>query len=280
MTRPDLGAQSGACALFQAAYGKIVWKRAQAPLCVAPLLVALVAAPALAVDHDNVDAGRPLDFDDAETIAYREKAFEFGAAVFKPRNGDLGVAGAAEFLNGFARNWQLNVGVAPRINRRFDAGDVSLSVQHNFNRETQRSPAFGARAEVLLPTGRQARGVDGRLRAIASRKFGRYGRLHLNADLGLNGSARRGERSVLPGVILGYSAPLGFPTRFDRTLLAQIGYRTAPLRGDNGLLNIGIGLRQQVTVRSVFDVGIKADIAGSKANRENLRLIAGYSTAF
>ena len=153
-------------------------------------------------------------------------------------------------------------------------------MQHNFNRETVSSPAFGFRAELNLPTGRQARGLDGRLRGIASRKFGRYGRLHLNADLGFNGSARPNERELLPGAILGYSVPLGFPTRFNRTLLAQIGYRAAPEKGDDCLINIGIGLRQQVSPRSVFDIGIKSDIAGSGEGRENFRLVAGYSTAF
>ena len=240
----------------------------------------LIAAPALAVDHDNVDAGRPLDFDDAETIAYREKAIEFGGALFQERGGDVAAGASAEFLTGFARNWQLNLGADPQLGRRFDADNLEIGVQHNFNRETLTSPAFGFRADLELPTGRQARGIDGRLRAIASRKFGRYGRLHFNADLGFNDRARPNERELLPGAILGYSAPLGFPTRFDRTLLAQIGYRTAPEKGDDGLINIGIGLRQQVSVRSVFDIGIKADIAGRGPDRENLRLVAGYSTAF
>lgn len=243
-------------------------------------MLAIAAAPAVAVDHDNIDAGRPLDFDDAETIAYREKAVESGASVFQPRGDNIGVAGAAEFLTGFAHNWQLNLGIDPQYNSRFDAGNLEIGVQHNFNRETQSSPAFGVRADLDLPTGRDARGIDGRLRGIASRKFGRYGRLHLNADLGFNDKSRESERKLLPGAILGYSVPIGFPTRFDRTLLAQIGYRTAPEKGDDGLLNIGIGLRQQVSVRSVFDIGVKADIAGSGADRENFRLVAGYSTAF
>ena len=61
----------------------------------------LIAAPALAVDHDNIDAGRPLDFDDAETIAYRERAVEVGGALFQQRGDAVAAAGSAEFLNGF-----------------------------------------------------------------------------------------------------------------------------------------------------------------------------------
>lgn len=242
--------------------------------------------PARAVDHDNVDAGRPLDFDDAETIAYKEKAIEFGGAVAKPRDGKVGLGGEVEFLYGFAKNWHLNVGLDPEFageggsKRRFNVGDLGLSVQHNFNRETESSPAFGFRSDALLPTGRDSSGVDFRLRGIASKKFGTYGRLHLNADLGLNNGAKNDERKTLPGVILGYSVPLGFPTSFNRTLVSQLGYRANPEKGRSGLVNIGIGLRQQVTPRSVFDIGIKSDISGSGDAREKYRLVAGYATAF
>ena len=257
------------------------------PLGAALALGALFfALPARAVDHDNVDAGRPLDFDDAETIAFREKAFEFGGALFKPKSGKVGLGGEAEFLYGFAKNWHLNAGFDPGFageggsRRRFNVGDLGLTVQHNFNRETESSPAFGARFDANLPTGRGSRGVDGRLRAIASRKFGAYGRLHLNADLGLNSGARSGERKTLPGVLLGYSVPLGFPTRFNRTLVSQIGYRANPESGEDALLNVGVGLRQQITPQSVFDIGIKSDLTGSGEARETVRLVAGYATAF
>ena len=49
-------------------------------------------------------------------------------------------------------------------------------------------------------------------------------------------------------VILGYSQPLGFPARFDHTLLAQIGYRAHGLESDDVIATIGLGLRQQIGV--------------------------------
>jgi hypothetical protein len=259
---------------------KIAWI-----LAVALLSSTRLVAPAHAVDHDNIDAGRPLDFDDAETIAFREKSVEFGASVIKPKDGKTGIAGEAEFLYGFKKNWHLDIGVDPSFlsqdggSRRGDLGDVSIGVQHNFNRETESSPSFGFRADAYLPTGRDSSGVDYRLRGIASRKFGAYGRLHLNLDLFVNSNARSDERSSRPGVILGYSRPLGYPTRFDRTLVAQVGYRANDLRGESGITTLGVGLRQQVTPRSVFDIGLKSDVTGG-ANRNSLQLVAGYSTAF
>ncbi len=250
----------------------------------------LSALPALAVDHNNLDAGRPLDFDDAESIAFREKSFEFGAAVVKLKSGKVGVEGAAELLYGFARNSHIsldfdpkyvseNGGGAPSGSERGDFGDVGIGVFHNFNREYGKTPAFSVRADAFLPTGRDSRGVDFRVRGIASKQFRQYDRLHLNVDLHANNRAAPNERNFQPGVILGYSHPLGYPTRFDRTLVAQIGYRANELSGQSGITTLGVGLRQQVSVRSVFDVGVTSDVSGG-ANREAFKLIAGYSTQF
>ena len=258
----------------------------KSPIWLGVLGLAALSAPVLAVDHDNIDAGRPLDFDDAETIAFREKALELGGAISKPKSGKTGFEGEAEWLYGFAKNWQVKLGIDPRFaaqnggSRRADVGDFSVGVQHNFNRATEKTPAFGIRLDAALPTGRDSRGVDSRLRGIASRGLGRYGRLHFNADLGFNSRPNRSERDTLAGAILGYSQPLGFPTSFNRTLVSQIGVRANPQRGQRALWSLGLGLRQQITPRAVFDVGIKSDIAGSGAARERFRVVAGYSTAF
>ena len=248
-------------------------------------VLALAARPAFAVDHNNIDAGRPLDFDDAEAIAYREKAFEFGGALVKPRGGKLGVEGAVEFLYGVAPNTHVSLDFDPRYSsedgekRRFDVGDVGIGVFHNFNREYGNTPAFSLRADAYLPTGRGSRGIDFRVRGIASRQLRGYNRLHLNLDLGINNGARGGERKTQPGVLLGYSRPLGYPTRFDRTVLAQVGYRANEERGASDVTTLGVGLRQQVSVHSVFDIGLKSDITGGR-HHDALQLVAGYSTQF
>ena len=101
---------------------------------------------------------------------------------------------------------------------------------HNFNREYNNTPAFAVRADAAFPTGRESRGVDFRLRGIASKTVGEYDRLHVNLDLNVNSKAEEGDRAVVPGLILGYSRPLGYPTRFDRTILAELGVRGAKYR--------------------------------------------------
>lgn len=249
--------------------------------------VVFAASSAHAVDHNNIDANRPLSFDDAESIGLGEQALEVGAALTLPRGGDVGGEFEVEYLYGFAPNTHLNVGIDPSVGGRadtddtdFDAGDVSVGVFHNFNREYGNTPAFSVRADTYFPTGRDSQGVDFRLRGIASKTVGQYDRLHVNVDLNVNTETESDERSVVPGVILGYSRPLGYPRRFDRTILAEVGVRGGEDKGTDPIVSAGIGLRQQVGYQNVLDIGLQSDIAGGDGERDDVRFIVGYSTAF
>lgn len=248
----------------------------------------LLAAPAFAVDHNNIDAGRPLSFDDAEAIAFREQALEFGLGLGWPRRRPLGLSLDAEYLYGFKMNSHVVFGFEPSIggraddeDTRFDFGDVSLGFFHNFNRQTDKTPALALRGDVFFPTGRDSQGVGFRLRGIASRQADQYGRVHLNLDLNANPGAGRGEREFYPGVTLGYSRPIGYPTRFTTTGLAELSVQGGRLSGTGPVVGIGVGLRKQVGNLSVFDVGIQSDVAGfDGAPRDRIRVIAGYSRGF
>ena len=249
--------------------------------------VALVASSAHAVDHNNIDANRPLSFDDAESIGLGEQSLEVGAALIKPHGRSVGGEFEVEYLYGFAPNTHLNIGFDPNVggrtgtdDTRFDSGDVSVGVFHNFNREYDNTPAVSVRADAYFPTGRDSQGVDFRLRGIASKTVGQYDRLHLNLDLNLNSETEEGDRSVVPGVILGYSRPLGYPRRFDRTVLAELGVRASEENEGGAIVSAGIGLRQQVGYQSVLDIGLQSDIVGDDGERNNVRLVAGYSVAF
>jgi hypothetical protein len=250
-------------------------------------LVLFVTIPANAVDHNNVDANRPLSFDDAESIGYREQAIDLGAAFTIPQGSDVGGELELEYLYGFAPNTHLNIGIDPSVGGRadseetdFDIGDVSVGILHNFNREYNNTPAFAIRADVDFPTGKDSQGVDFRVRGIASKTLGQYNRFHLNLDLNVKSEPESEEQSFLPGLILGYSRPLGYPTKFDRTFLGEIGIRRSEVEEDGAVVSVGIGLRQQVGYQSVFDLGLQGDIAGNDGEKSQLRLVAGYSLAF
>jgi outer membrane putative beta-barrel porin/alpha-amylase len=257
-------------------------------LLVGSLAGGLLAVPAYAVDHNNIDAGRPLSFDDADSIAFREQALESGFGLGWPRRRPLGLHLNAEYLYGFALNSHLGIGFEPAFGGRAgeedtdpDFGDVSLGLFHNFNREHGNTPAFSLRGDVFFPTGRDSQGVALRLRGIVSKQADQYGRLHVNLDLNANPGAPRGEREFHPGVTFGYSRPIGYPTRFDTTGLAEFSVQAGEERGTGPVLTVGVGLRRQVTVRSVFDIGLQSDVAGfDGAPRDRIRFIAGYSVGF
>lgn len=255
----------------------------------APLALLLVAGPARAIDHNNLDAGRPLRFDDAEAIAFREHALEFGLGGRWPRGRPLGLGLNAEYLYGFALNTHLDfnfarpsIGGRPGVaDNRFDYGDVAVGVLHNFNREYGSVPAFSLRGDVFFPSGRTSKGVATRLRGIMSRHVDQYGRMHLNLDLNANPGAARRERQFHPGATAGYSRPLGYPTQFATTGLAEVSVQAGRDRGTGPVVSAGIGLRKQIGVRSVVDVGVQSDLIGfSGGPRDRIRLVGGYSYGF
>ena len=238
--------------------------------------LAIIATTAFATDHDNIDAGRPLSFDDAETIAYREMAFEMGFAVdFMNRRGWNGHANPA-FLYGIARDTQIGIGVGAA----FGSGarsSIEASVLHSLRREIRNSPALAVKLEAHIPTSR-GEATEFKVRGIASKSVGQYGRLHLNLDVDFLSGARSRTRL---GAILGYSHPVGYPTSFDTTAVAELAIKQGERRGQGATLSAGIGLRRQITPRSVFDIGIQSEIlSGRSAAGTPFRLVAGYSTSF
>ena len=253
-----------------------------------PVALLLLAAPASAVDHNNIDAGRPLSFDDAEAIAFREFAVETGLGLGWPRRRPLGLGAELEMLYGFALNSHVSLGFDPSIGGRsegastaFSFGDVRLGAQHNFNREYGNTPAFSLRGDVFFPTGRGSQGTAFRMRGIMSKQARQFDRFHLNLDLNGNPGAAPGEREFNPGVILGYTRPVGYPTHFSSTGLAEVGVQAGPDKGTGPLVTVGVGLRRQVGVRSVVDVGLQSDVVGANgAPRDRIRFILGYSAGF
>lgn len=254
-----------------------------------PLVFLLSAyTPVRAVDHNNLDAGRPLSFDDAEAVAFRERAAEIGTGGVYPKGGPAGLAVSTEFLYGFALNSHLSVdldaaagGRAGSTDRNFQVGNLTLGLFHNFNREYGNVPAFSVRGDVALPTAKGTKGVEVRLRGIASKALIQYDRLHLNLDGIVTTASETGERRFRPGIILGYSKPIGYHRSFTRTGVAEVSLRTTEQKGAGPVMSLGLGLRQQVTVRSVFDIGIRSDVlALDGAPHEDVRIIAGYSIGF
>lgn len=250
------------------------------------LLVAMaaIAVPAFAIDHNNIDGGRPLRFDDAYSIAYRERAIELGLMfeTFRRRTSDIGLK--AEFKYGFAKNQDIGIGFDPTYSgedRKWHGGDIEFSYFNGFQREIGDAPALGMRVDLAVPTDGAGSGVRGRVRGIATKALGQYDKVHLNLDAGFATDAGPDERDVTFGLILGYSTPLGYPRRFDQTLVAEFALTQSGMRGEGFTGSVGLGLRKQMGPRSVFDIGLQADLFSTDgAPTGSLRFGVGYSYGF
>jgi len=74
---------------------------------------------------------------------------------------------------------------------------------------------------------------------------------------------------------------LGYPRRFDQTLVADFAIQQSKNEGDGFVGSVGLGLRRQVSPRTVFDIGITSDIFSTKgAERSPVRFAIGYSVSF
>lgn len=248
-------------------------------------LGSLLASSALAQsDHNNIDSGRPLRFDDAYSIAFRERALEFGLSLDSFRRTAARYGFRAEYKVGFAKNQDIGVTFDPTYggsSRRFDAGNVELAYFNSLKREIGNSPALAYRVEVGLPTGRDSRGVDVKLRGIATRALGQYDRIHLNVDANVLSNPTADERNLALGVIIGYTSPLGYPKKFDQTLVAEFGVQQSRFRDQGYTGTVGIGIRKQMSPRTVFDMGIESDVFATRgASQSPVRLTVGYSVGF
>lgn len=247
-------------------------------------LASLIGSLAVAqTDHDNIDRGRPLSFDDAEAVATGSRAIEFGLNIDFLRGRRLGFAAPFEFIWGAFPDTQVEIGTAALFGSRpggktgFDLEGIDLGILHSFRREVNNSPALALKAEALVPTNR-GESEHFRLTGIMSKTARQYDRLHLNVDVEFIPRAPGGENKTRLGAVLGYTTPIGYPRHFDTTALAEVVVRQPQGIGGNLVTALGFGIRRQMNPTSVFDLGVQAELSGR--DKVPFRLIAGYSTSF
>lgn len=256
-------------------------------LAVVALSSALAVFAAAQTDHDNVDAGRPLRFEDAEPVAFRTLAFEYGLGLSAPRRRGLGLDGTFEFVYGASLNGQLEIGFSPVLGGRpgsrdtFGAiADYDVAYLYSLRQEIRNTPALAVKGEVSLP------GLAGgepryRVRGIATKTVGQYDRVHLNLDADFVPKAIGDERRATLGAILGYTHPIGYPREFNTTGLAEVALVPGRRAGEGYGLSLGVGVRRQISPRAVLDFGLQSDVVpGRNAASTPLRLVAGYSVSF
>ncbi len=248
-------------------------------------LLAFCCLPAsvLAIDHNNLDEGRPLRMEDAYPIAYGELSAEAGAGVQKNRRGPDRALFPLEVLYG--AYWNLHVGLGtilatdPRaIDAPGKSGDLRAFALYNFNQETLRLPAFSTKLSLEFPTGVRSRGVDTTLTGITTRSFGPL-RTHVNAGYSFIGNVAAGQRNGRYAFVLGAQYPLGYPHSFNTTLLADVFTEQSIRRNASNSSGMEVGVRQQVAPLLVADFGIGAEFVGPAA-RTPLFAMLGLSLGF
>ena len=242
------------------------------------------AGMVMATDHNNIEGGRPLRFDDAYSIAYRSLEFQNGFRLdtFNRERPVYNLRSELQF--GFAKNRDVSVGLEPS----YDTGDgktranlAEIGYFEGVRREIGDAPAFGYRVDVGLPLDKTRRGVQTRLRGVLTKTVNQYDKVHLNVDLDYDSAPVGGERSTTLGAIVGYSAPLGYPRHFNTTLLAEFGVEQSKLDAGGVYGWVGVGIRKQVTTTSVFDIGLQSDVFTARGmSRSPVRLSVGYSYNF
>lgn len=247
------------------------------------LLLGLTAAPAAAVDHKNLDEGRPLRVEDAYPIGAGEIAIEAGAGFTLQRRGPTRGRFPIEVLYGAFPNLQIGVGsllsTDPRtIDDGPKSGDLRLSALYNFNQETISLPALALKLALEAPTGVGAEGHAVGLTGIVTKSVERLS-LHLNGGYEFLTARGEGERAGHYTLALGASYPLGAP-RFTRAILvADVFAEQSARRREATTVGTEVGLRYQLTSRVVWDVGLGTAFAGP-ATRASFFMTTGFSLGF
>jgi hypothetical protein len=250
---------------------------------IALFLVFASAGTAYAIDHGNLDEGRPLRLEDAYPIGHGEFAIEAGAGFTLQRRGaDRGLF-PIELLYGALPNFQVGIGTAlstdPReIDDRPKSGDLRFSALYNFNQETLTLPALAVKLGLDAPTGVDAHGFRIEAKGIVTKSFERLS-LHLNAGYEFITSSREDERDGRYKLAIGASYPVGAP-RFTRaTLIGNVFAEQSSRRGDPTTVGTEVGLRYQLTPRIVWDAGVGTEFAGPAA-RSKFSFTTGLSFGF
>jgi hypothetical protein len=246
-------------------------------------IVAVAAGVAEAIDHKNLDEGRPVRLEDAYPIAQHEISIETGAGFALLKRGPNRGAFPIEILYGALPNLHVAVGSTlftdPHdIEDRPKSGDLRVSALYNFNQETLTLPAFAAKLSLTAPTGVDAHGYGIELKGIMTKSIDRLS-FHFNGAYEFLTGSTRTACDGRYELALGASYPIGAPRSTRATLVADVFADQPTTRGESTIVGTEFGLRYQLTPSIVWDVGLGTEFAGP-ASRSVFFATSGLSFGF
>jgi len=246
-------------------------------------IIAATVGVADAIDHTNLDEGRPVRLEDAYPIAHGEIAIESGAGFALLKHGPNRGLFPIEILYGAAPNLQVGLGSTlftdPHdTDDRPKSGDLRATALYNFNQETLTLPALAAKLGVTAPTGVDAHGWGIELKGIVTKSIDRLS-FHLNGGYEFLTGSTRTERDGRYELALGASYPIGAPQFTRATLIVDFFADQPVTRGESTIVGTEVGLRYQLTPSIVWDVGVGTEFAGPR-NRASFFGSTGFSLGF
>lgn len=250
-------------------------------LLLAIIVIGLNVSTTHAIDHSNLDEGRPLRVEDPYPIAQGELALEAGLGFSIERRGDDRFFSPFEILYGAYPNLQVGIGTSfssESDNEQAKFGDIELEALYNFNQETLSLPAFGFKLEFNIPTGVDSPGIGFKVKGLTTKSFGHISMYANAAYQYLNGD-RDGERDNRLEFILGASYPVGAPKYTRLTAIGDVFTDLSVEEDDSSVVGTELGFRYQLSQRAVLDVGIGSEFAGS-SERASFFGTTGISVSF
>ncbi len=241
------------------------------------------SSAAHAIDHKNLDEGRPLRLQDAYSVSSGELTVEGGAGFIHEREGSDKASFNLDVVYGLLPGLQLELGTtlftSPHdTDDPEKSGDLGLEALYNFNQETLTIPALGLKGSVEFPTGVDSEGVDFELTGIVTKSFGRLS-LHFNGGYEFIGDPGSGERDGIYKFAFGPSYPIGAPMYTRLTFLADVFVEQSLLKGDSDIVGAEAGVRYQLNERTVLDMGVGSEFEGPD-DRSPFFAVAGFSYTF
>jgi hypothetical protein len=246
-------------------------------------IIAGLPIPGLALDHKNLDEGRPLLVQDPYPIAAGKIAIEAGIGFLERRQASDKILFPLQIIYGVLPNFHVEVGTnfftdphEGGINGH--SGDLTLAVLHNFNKETLALPALGIKGSAVFPTGIGSSGVDLEVMGLLMKSLYRLS-FYLNGGYEFKAGRGSDERMGRYKFIVGASYPIGAPLYTRLLLLSDLFLLQAERRHTNATTGGEIGVRYQFTERVVVDAGIGTTFSGPK-DRSSFLAKTGFSLAF
>lgn len=243
------------------------------------VVLLLLALPATASDHKNLDENQPTELEDAYPIKFRDREIQGVIRYIREEHKKNRVVYQPVLEAGILPNTQFNL-LGTFYSGNVDdkgSGDLSASVLYNFNTESVWVPAIALSAKADFPTGDDSRGVDVTTKLILSKMpFVATTLLHgIHANLiwkHNSGRDKEAERSDMFKGIFGFASRAGKDTFF---VFDYVREQKVEKHQDSNVIEAGF--RRQVTPFTVVSLGAGAGIAEES---EKYRVTFGFQHSF